>query len=206
MLTLAKLPYPEDALAPHISVETLALHHGKHHRAYIDALNALLEGDALADLPLEEIIKESCGLAARQTILNNAAQVWNHDFFWQSMKPGGGGAPSGKLEACIGRDIGGPLAFRTAFEEAAAAHFGSGWIWLVLTDGVLEIVTTHDADLPLVHGGTALLCCDLWEHAYYLDYQNRRPEFVRVFLDHLLNWDFANANFAAVETQLAEAA
>ena len=206
MFRLPKLPYDSGALAPYISCKTLELHHGKHHQAYVDTLNALLEDDAMADFPLEDVIKDSYGIPARHKILNNAAQTWNHDFFWQSMKPGGGGAPSGKLEARIGRDIGGPIAFRTAFSEAAAAHFGSGWIWLVLVGDTLKIKTTHDADLPPVHGSTALLTCDLWEHAYYLDYQNRRAEFIDAFLDHLVNWDFANANLEAVDVQLSEAA
>lgn len=204
MFTLPKLPYAQDALAPHISAETLALHHGKHHRSYVDTLNKLLVGDALAELPLVEVIHESHGFAARQTIFNNAAQSWNHDFFWKSMKPDGGGPPDGDLKVLIEHDIGDAKAFAAAFNKAAAKHFGSGWIWLVVTDGVVAIVTTHDADLPPVHGRTPLLCCDLWEHAYYLDYQNRRAEFVTAFLDHLVNWDFANANLAAAASQMNE--
>ena len=204
MFTLPKLPYAEDALEPFISAETLALHHGKHHKGYVDALNKLLKGDALADLSLGEVIHESCGFAVRQTIFNNAAQSWNHDFFWKSMTPGGGGPPTGDLKVLIEHDIGDAKAFNAAFNKAAAKHFGSGWIWLVATEGVVGIVTTHDADLPPVHGRTALLCCDLWEHAYYLDYQNRRAEFVAAFLDHLANWDFANANLAAAASELNE--
>lgn len=204
MFTLPKLPYAQDALAPHISAETLALHHGKHHRSYVDTLNKLLVGDALAELPLVEVIHESHGFAARQTIFNNAAQSWNHDFFWKSMKPDGGGPPDGDLKVLIEHDIGDAKAFAAAFNKAAAKHFGSGWIWLVVTDGVVAILTTHDADLPPVHGRTPLLCCDLWEHAYYLDYQNRRAEFVTAFLDHLVNWDFANANLAAAASQMNE--
>jgi superoxide dismutase, Fe-Mn family len=206
MFTLPKLPYAEDALEPHISAETLALHHGKHHKTYIDTLNKLLEGDALAELPLVEVIHESHGFAARHTIFNNAAQSWNHDFFWKSMKPDGGGPPTGDLKVLIEKDIGSADVFAKKFSEAAAKHFGSGWVWLVATDGEVGIITTHDADLPPVHGRTALLCCDLWEHAYYLDYQNRRADFVTAFLDHLANWDFANANLAAAASEMNEQA
>ncbi len=206
MFTLPKLPYAEDALEPHISAETLTLHHSKHHKAYIDTLNKLLDGDALAELPLEDVIHESHGFAARHTIFNNAAQSWNHDFFWKSMKPDGGGSPTGDLKILIENNIGDAEAFGAAFSKAAAKHFGSGWVWLVVTEGVVGIVTTHDADLPPVHGRTALLCCDLWEHAYYLDYQNRRAEFVKAFLDHLVNWDFANANLAAAASEMNEVA
>jgi superoxide dismutase, Fe-Mn family len=197
MFSLPKLPYAEDALAPHISAKTLALHHGKHHKTYIDTLNKLLEGDPLGEATLLEVIQESHGFAARHTIFNNAAQSWNHDFFWKSMKPGGGGPPTGDLKILIEKDIGDAKKFGDAFSKAAAKHFGSGWVWLVVTDGVVGIVTTHDADLPPIHGRTALLCCDLWEHAYYLDYQNRRADFVTAFLGHLANWDFANANLEA---------
>lgn len=197
MFTLPPLPFAEDALEPHISAQTLALHHGKHHKGYVDTLNKLLVGNALADLPLADVIHQSHGLAARIPIFNNAAQSWNHDFFWKSMKPGGGGPPDGDLKVLIEHDIGDANEFAAAFAKAAAGHFGSGWIWLVVTDGVVGIVATHDADLPPVHGRTPLLCCDLWEHAFYLDYHNRRAEFVTAFLDHLANWDFANANLTA---------
>jgi superoxide dismutase, Fe-Mn family len=206
MFTLPKLPYAEDALEPYISAETLALHHGKHHKTYVDTLNKLLEGEALASLPLEEVIHESHGFAARHRIFNNAAQSWNHDFFWKSMKPGGGGPPTGDLKVMIEKDIGDAKAFAAAFNKAAGKHFGSGWVWLVVTEGVIGIVATHDADLPPIHGRTPLLCCDLWEHAYYLDYQNRRAEFVTAFLDHLANWDFANANLAAAASAMNEEA
>ncbi len=206
MFTLPKLPYAEDALEPHISVATLALHHGKHHKTYVDTLNKLLVGDALAELSLFEVIHESHGFAARHTIFNNAAQCWNHDFFWKSMKPDGGGPPDGDLKILIEHDIGDAKAFTAAFHKAAIKHFGSGWIWLVVTQGVVAIMTTHDADLPLVHGRTPLLCCDLWEHAYYLDYQNRRADFVTAFLDHFANWDFANANLSTAASEMNEEA
>jgi Fe-Mn family superoxide dismutase len=206
MFTLPKLPYATDALAPHISAQTLELHHGKHHKGYVDKLNELLAGDPMAKLPLEQVICHAHGVAAQRSIFNNAAQAWNHDFFWKSMKPGGGGAPVGQIADLITRDIGSAAAFADAFAKAAGDHFGSGWAWLVLADDIVEIATSHDADLPPVHGRTALLCCDLWEHACYLDYQNRRPEFVQAFLDSLINWDFANANLAAVATSLTQAA
>lgn len=206
MFTLPKLPYAEDALAPHISAQTMKLHHGKHHKAYIDKLNELLVGDPMASLSLEDVIKRSHGVATRRTIFNNAAQIWNHDFFWRSMSPEGGGASSGDIKDLIARDIGTPKTFAEAFSKVAAEHFGSGWIWLVLDGDAVEIVTTHDADLPPVHGRTALVTCDLWEHAYYLDYQNRRPAFVKTFLDHLINWDFANANLAMATNEISKAA
>jgi superoxide dismutase, Fe-Mn family len=204
MLKLPKLPYAENALEPHISAETMALHHGKHHKTYVDTLNKLLDGDAMAELPLASVIKQSYENAARRTIFNNAAQCWNHDFFWKSMRPNGGGFPDGDLRVMIEHDIGDAKDFHEAFVKAATEHFGSGWIWLVATDGVIGIVTTHDADIPLVQERTALLCCDLWEHAYYLDYQNRRAGFVKTFLDHLANWDFAHANLTAVDAELSE--
>jgi superoxide dismutase, Fe-Mn family len=206
MFTLPKLPYAEDALEPHISAKTMALHHGKHHKTYVDTLNKLLKGDALADLPLADVIQESHGFAQRHTIFNNAAQCWNHEFFWKSMKPGGGGQPTGDLKVMIEKDIGDAKAFAAAFNKAAAKHFGSGWVWLVVTEGVIGIVATHDADLPPIHGRTPLLCCDLWEHAYYLDYQNRRADFVSAFLNHLANWDFANTNLAAAASAMNEEA
>jgi Fe-Mn family superoxide dismutase len=206
MFTLPKLPYAEDALEPHISAQTLKLHHGKHHKTYVDTLNTLVAGDALAKMSLAEIIQESHGDPARQSIFNNAAQSWNHDFFWKSMKPGGGGLPDGDLKVLIEHDLGDDAAIAEAFADAAAAHFGSGWVWLVVSDGVVGIVTTHDADLPPVHGRTPLLCCDLWEHAYYLDYHNRRADFVKTFLDHLVNWDFANANMGKAASATNESA
>lgn len=204
MFTLPRLPYAVDALEPHISAQALGLHHGKHHKTYVDKLNQLLVGNVLADLPLAEVIKQSHDDAAQHTIFNNAAQSWNHQFFWHSMKPGGGGPPGGDLKVLIEHDIGDAKAFAAAFSKAAAAHFGSGWVWLVVTDGVVAIVATHDADLPPVHGRTPLLCCDLWEHAYYLDYHNRRADFVTAFLDHLANWDFANANLTAAAAAMNE--
>lgn len=194
MFTLPELPYAEDALAPHISAETMKFHYGKHHKGYVETLNTLLADDVLKNASLPEVIRETYDIPARKKVFNNAAQCWNHAFFWQSMRPGGGGLPTGDLKVLIEHDIGDDDAFAKVFTDAAIAHFGSGWIWLVVSDGVVGIITTHDADLPIVHGRAPLICCDLWEHAYYLDYQNRRADFVKTFLNHLVNWDFANAN------------
>ncbi len=189
--TLPALPYAQDALEPHISARTLSVHHGKHHQAYVDNLNKLVAGTPMADLPLEEIIRRTAGKPDQTGLFNNAAQVWNHTFFWNSMQPNGGGAPTGKLAERINASFGGFDAFKTAFSEAAMTQFGSGWAWLVQEGDTLKIVKTSNADTPLAHGQTALLTCDVWEHAYYLDYQNRRKDFVQAFLDHLANWDFA---------------
>ena len=197
MFTLPKLPYAQSALEPHISAETMALHYGKHHKGYVDKLNTLLKNDPMADLPLEEVIRTSRGVAARQEIFNNAAQVWNHSFFWKSMDPDGGGAPKGPIKKLVTEHFGSGDAFHDAFCDAGAKHFGSGWIWLVYADKALHIETTHDAEMPHKKGATAMLCCDLWEHAYYLDYQNKRPDFIATFLKHLVNWDFANAHLEA---------
>ncbi len=191
--TLPALPYAQDALEPHISARTLSFHYGKHHQAYVDNLNKLAAAAKMADLPLEAIIRQTAGKSDQAGLFNNAAQVWNHTFFWQSMKPDGGGAPSGKLAERIDAAFGSFEAFKTAFSEAAMTQFGSGWAWLVQDGDTLKIVKTSNADTPLAHGQSALLTCDVWEHAYYLDYQNRRKDFVQAFLNHLANWDFAAA-------------
>jgi Fe-Mn family superoxide dismutase len=196
MFELPDLPYSEDALSPYISSRTMALHHGKHHKSYIDTLNSLLEQGDMTGESLEDIIGQTAREPSQSAVFNNAAQSWSHAFFWKSMIPGGGGNPIGKIATLISEDFGNATAFRELFCKQAAAHFGSGWIWLVVVDGVLEIVTTHDADLPLAHRQTALLICDLWEHAYYLDYQNVRADYVEAFLAHLVNWEFAEANLA----------
>lgn len=188
---LPALPYAQDALEPHISARTLSFHYGKHHQAYVDNLNKLAAGAKMAGLPLEEIIRQTAGKSDQAGLFNNAAQVWNHTFFWSSMKPNGGGAPTGKLAERINAAFGSFDAFKTAFSEAAMTQFGSGWAWLVQEGDTLKIVKTSNADTPLAHGQTALLTCDVWEHACYLDYQNRRKDFVQAFLDHLANWDFA---------------
>ena len=193
---LPALPYDKTALEPHISAQTFEFHHGKHHNTYVVTLNKLVEGTDLADASLEDIIVKSRGDAAKAGVFNNAAQVWNHTFFWNSMKPNGGGAPSGDLAKRIDADFGGLDKFKEAFKNAATTQFGSGWAWLVVKDGKLEVVKTGNAETPVGTGATPLLTIDVWEHAYYLDYQNRRPDFVQSFLDNLVNWDFAAENLA----------
>jgi Fe-Mn family superoxide dismutase len=188
--TLPPLPYDKTALAPHISGETLDYHYGKHHQAYVTNLNKLVEGTPEASKSLEDIILSSEG-----GVFNNAAQIWNHTFYWQSMKPNGGGQPSGDLADAIARDFGSFDKFAEAFSNAAATQFGSGWAWLVLgKDKKLAVVKTPNADLPLKHGQKALLTIDVWEHAYYIDFRNQRPKYIETFLKHLANWDFALAN------------
>ena len=189
--TLPKLPYAEDALAPVISANTISFHYGKHHKAYVDKLNELIEGTPYAEMSLEDIIKKSAKDEKAKKIFNNAAQVWNHTFFWNCMKPGGGGAPSGDVAAAIDRDLGGLAKFKDDFKAAAVGQFGSGWAWLVAKGGKLAIETTSNADTPIAHGGKPLLVADVWEHAYYLDYQNRRPDHLQAWLDKLANWSFA---------------
>jgi superoxide dismutase, Fe-Mn family len=188
-IELPPLPYAKDALAPHISAETLEFHHGKHHQGYVTNVNKMIEGTANANKSLEDIIRTAEG-----GLFNNAAQVWNHSFYWKCMKPGGGGEPSGALAEALKRDFGSAAGFKQKFKEAALAQFGSGWAWLVHNGGKLEVAKTANADLPLKHGQKALLTCDVWEHAYYIDYRNARAKYVETFLDHLLNWDFVAKN------------
>jgi Fe-Mn family superoxide dismutase len=191
---LAKLPYAETALAPAISARTVSFHYGKHHATYVSKLNELVAGTAYEGLSLEDVVKRSAGDRKDKAIFNNAGQAWNHDFYWRSMTPKGS-APAGRIKAALDSSFGGLAAFKEAFAKAAVAHFGSGWAWLVKAkDGKLEITTTSNADTPIAHGGTALLAADLWEHAYYLDYQNRRPDHVAAWLDKLVNWSFAEKN------------
>lgn len=198
-ITLPELPYAQNALEPHISANTLSFHYGKHHQAYVTNLNNLLKDNPdMANLPLEDIIRKSAGDAAKAGIFNNAAQVWNHTFYWHSMKPGGGGEPKGALADKINKDFGSFDKFKEAFKTAGATQFGSGWAWLVSDKGTLKVTKTPNADLPLVHGQTALLTMDVWEHAYYLDYQNKRPDYISTFLDKLVNWDFAEQNLLKV--------
>jgi Fe-Mn family superoxide dismutase len=194
---LPALPYSLDALEPHISRNTLEFHHGKHHAAYVTNLNNLVAGTELEGKSLDDTILAVAGDTSKAGVFNNAAQVWNHTFYWQGMKPGGGGAPSGELAAKIEADFGGFDAFKEQFKAAGATQFGSGWAWLVLDNGTLKITKTGNADLPLAHGQKALLTMDVWEHAYYLDYQNRRPDYINTFLDKLVNWDFVAANLAS---------
>ncbi len=184
MIELPPLPYAQDALAPHISAETLDFHYGKHHQAYVTNCNKLIEGTANADKSLEDLVKTSEG-----GLFNNAAQVWNHTFYWNSMKPGGGGDPTGPVKDALARDFGSVADFKQLFSQAAATQFGSGWAWLVEDGGKLAILKTANADTPLAHGQKALLTCDVWEHAYYIDYRNARPKYIATFLDHLVNWD-----------------
>jgi Fe-Mn family superoxide dismutase len=193
---LPPLPYPKNALEPHMSANTFDFHHGRHHQAYVTNLNNLIKGTPQESQSLEDLIKSSYKDPAKTGLFNNAAQVWNHTFFWNSMKPQGGGAPSGNIAAAITRDCGGLDKLKEQFKAAAVGQFGSGWAWLVADKGQLKIVATANAVTPLAEGQTALLTCDVWEHAYYLDYQNRRPDFVQAFLDHLVNWDFAAQNLA----------
>ena len=193
-ITLPNLPFAIDALEPHISARTFEFHHGKHHKAYVDNTNKLLEGTALADRGLEEIIKSAATDAAKKGLFNNAAQVWNHSFFWKCLKPNGGGRPTGKIAAQIDKELGGYEKFTADFKNAGVTQFGSGWAWLCLKDRKLAIVQSANAETPITSGSNPLLVVDVWEHAYYLDYQNRRPDFLQVFLDHLVNWDFVNSN------------
>ncbi|HRQ57527.1 MAG TPA: Fe-Mn family superoxide dismutase [Azoarcus taiwanensis] len=192
--TLPALPYAQDALAPHISAETLEFHYGKHHQAYVTNLNNLIKGTEFENLDLEAIVKK----APVGGIYNNSAQVWNHTFFWSSMKPNGGGEPSGALADAIKAKWGSFDDFKKAFAASAVGNFGSGWTWLVKkADGSVDIVNMGAAGTPLTTGDTALLCIDVWEHAYYIDYRNARPKFVETFLEKLANWDFAAQNYAA---------
>ncbi|MCP9801250.1 superoxide dismutase [Synechococcus sp. RedBA-s] len=196
--TLPALPYAINALEPHISENTLEFHHGKHHAAYVANLNKLLDGTDLDGKSLEDVITAVAGDASKAGVFNNAAQVWNHSFYWQCMKPAGGGQPpSGALAEKINADFGSFEAFVEQFKAAGATQFGSGWAWLILDGGTLKITKTANADLPLAHGQKALLTMDVWEHAYYLDYQNKRPDYMTTFLDKLVNWDFVAANLAA---------
>lgn len=191
---LPKLPWASDALEPHLSAKTIGFHHGKHHATYINKLNELTEGSAFAEKSLEEIIKETAGDASKAGIFNNAAQAWNHDFFWKSMAAGGGGEPGGALAEAIVKSFGSLEKFRDELSTKAVTLFGSGWAWLAASGGKLEIVQTPGAGNPMTMGKTPLLTIDVWEHAYYLDYQNRRPDFVGSFIENLANWRFAEEN------------
>ena len=189
---LPPLPYAMDALAPHISKETLEFHYGKHHQAYVTNLNNLIKGTEFENASLEEIVKKASG-----GLFNNAAQVWNHTFFWSSMKPGGGGKASGALAAAIDKKWSSFDAFKQAFAKSATGNFGSGWTWLVRKpDGGVDLVNTSNAGTPVTGADKPLLTIDVWEHAYYIDYRNARPKFVETFLASLANWDFAGKNFS----------
>ncbi|MFP2901559.1 MULTISPECIES: superoxide dismutase [Corallococcus] len=196
--TLPELPYKKDALAPHMSAETLEFHHDKHHAAYVNKLNELTAGKPEAAKSLVEVILSSDG-----PVFNNAAQVWNHTFFWNCMTPtNGGGKPTGEVAEAINRDFGSYEEFKRQFADAAATQFGSGWAWLVQdSSGKLSVMKTANADLPMKHGKKALLTIDVWEHAYYIDYRNARPKFIETFLTSLVNWDFVNQNLKAADVK-----
>jgi len=190
--TLPPLPYAADALAPYISKETIDFHYGKHHQTYVTNLNNLIKGTEFADHGLEDIVRKSSG-----GVFNNAAQIWNHTFFWNSLTPGGGGEPGGALAQAVQAKWGTFAGFKEAFTKSALGNFGSGWTWLVRkADGSLDIVNTSNAATPLTTPDKPLLTIDVWEHAYYIDYRNARAKFVETFLDKLVNWDFAARNFA----------
>ena len=189
---LPALPYAQDALAPHISAETLEYHYGKHHQTYVTNLNNLTAGTEHENASLEDVIMNS-----EAGLFNNSAQVWNHTFYWNSMAPNGGGAPTGEVADAIGSAFGGYDAFVEKFKEAATTQFGSGWAWLVDAGSGLEILKTSNADLPMKHNAKALLTIDVWEHAYYIDFRNARPNYITTFLDSLVNWDFVAQNMAS---------
>lgn len=194
LLELPPLPYDENALEPVITAHTIGFHYGKHHKGYVDSLNKLIAGTKYAKLPLREIIIGSAGRPENSAIFNNAAQIWNHTFYWNSLKPKGGGEPPAALKKRMETSFGSVDGCRKELAVAAAAQFGSGWAWLVLDGDTLKVVKTGNADLPLTNGMKPLLTIDVWEHAYYLDYQNRRADYVKAVLNNLVNWDFAAKN------------
>ena len=194
---LPDLPYEKNALQPHLSAETLEYHHDKHHNAYVTNLNGLIQDAAGGNETQEDL--EKLILSSEGPLFNNAAQVWNHTFYWQCMKAGGGGEPAGELKAAIDAAFGSFEDFKKELSTAAVGQFGSGWAWLALDAGQLKIVKTGNADLPLKHGQAALLTIDVWEHAYYIDYRNLRAKYVETFLGNLVNWDFVAANYAAAK-------
>lgn len=191
-ITFPELPFPENGLEPHVSSRTLSFHHGKHHKAYVDNTNKLVQGTDLSEAALEDIITATAGNPSKTGLFNNAAQAWNHAFYWQGMRPGGGGKPTGAIAKLIESDLGGYDKFKEAFTSAGMTQFGSGWAWLVKKEGKMEVWKSPNADTPLAHGLTPLLTVDVWEHAYYLDYQNKRADYLNAFVDHLINWDFVN--------------
>jgi len=200
---LPPLPWDEGALDPVVSARTIEFHYGKHHRAYVTKLNELVAGTRFADMPLEQVVKETAGSEENKKIFNNAAQTWNNTFFWNCLKPQGGGKPTGDMAARIERAFGGYDAFKQKLADAAVNQFGSGWAWLVARGDKLEIVSTANAENPMTKGATPLLTIDVWEHAYYLDYQNRRPDFANAVIDKLLNWEFAAQQLGAAASRKA---
>jgi len=193
-LELPDLPYAKDALEPHMSARTLEFHHGKHHNAYVTKANELLADTNISGDSLEDLVREARNVGGG--LFNNVGQHYNHSFFWQCLSPNGGGAPTGDIAAKIDSDFGGYEDFKKEFVAGGVGQFGSGWVWLVADGGKLKVVKSANADTPLTDGMTPLLVCDVWEHAYYLDFQNRRPDFLTSFLDNLVNWDFANENLS----------
>ena len=193
-ILLPPLPFDQGALAPVISANTLNFHYGKHHKTYVETLNKLIVGTEFADMPLEKIIRATSGQAEQTAIFNNAAQAWNHTFYWKSLKPKGGGEPPASLKRLMEASFGGVDQCKKELSKAAVGQFGSGWAWLVAEAGTLKIVKTADAETPITHGVKPLLTVDVWEHAYYLDYQNKRVDYVNAVLDKLINWEFAAKN------------
>jgi superoxide dismutase, Fe-Mn family len=194
---LPALPYDYNALEPYLSKSTLEFHHDKHHAAYVSKFNQAVEGTDWEQMPIEAVIQAISQKPDQAAVFNNAAQAWNHTFYWNSMKPGGGGMPSGALMQKIEADFGSFEKFAAEFKDAGATQFGSGWAWLVLDNGTLKVTKTSNAENPLSQGQIPLLTMDVWEHAYYLDYQNKRPDYIGTFLDKLVNWDFVAQNLAA---------
>jgi Fe-Mn family superoxide dismutase len=196
---LPDLPFPVDALEPHISKTTMQFHHDKHHASYVKTANELIKGTPYEKMDLESIIRASCTKPNERKVFNNTAQAWNHTFFWHSMQPNGGGGPDGEVAKRLREAFGGYAEFRRQFAAAATSQFGSGWAWLVLDDGKLTVTGTPNAENPLIRGQVPLLACDVWEHAYYLDYQNQRQSFVEAFLGYLVNWKHVEAGLRAAE-------
>ncbi len=194
------LPWAENALEPHISAKTLGFHYGKHHAAYVTNFNNLVGGTPMDLMSLEEVIAQTAGDSSRAGIFNNGAQAWNHSFYWNSLAPAGGGVPTGELGEAITRDFGSFDKFRDELKNAAATQFGSGWAWLVLDGETLKVVKTGNAETPMTSGLKPILTIDVWEHAYYLDYQNRRPDYTAAVIENLLNWEFAAANYASARS------
>lgn len=193
-IALPDLPYAKSALEPHISARTIEFHYGKHHRGYVNKVNQLVKGSSLAGKPLDQIVRQSAENSDHSAIFNNAAQAFNHNFYWNSMRPDGGGPPEGEIMDRIQASFGSYKSFHTAFMNTATTQFGSGWTWLVKRDDKLEIIATDNADTPIAKGISPVMVIDIWEHAYYLDYQNRRQDYVGAFLKHLVNWEFAEKN------------
>jgi len=192
---LPDLPYSKDSFLPYFTAETFDYHHGGHHKSYVTNLNNLFKNDeSLIGKTLEELITTSNN--SNQAIFNNAAQIWNHTFFFHSIKPNGGGRPQGNVSERINKDFGSFENFATEFKQAATSQFGSGWVWLVVNDGRLQIVKTANAETPITKGLQPILACDVWEHAYYIDYRNRRPDYISIFIDHMINWEFVESNLS----------